>query len=149
MQLNFNHLFPELSGNSSVWIYSSNRILTADECSEINALLKEFVQSWATHGSSLTAQAKVLYDRFVTISVDESNLAASGCSIDSSVRLIKEIGHKFNIDFFDRLNVYITNLQQIERVSFHQLDEYGGWFYFDPLIKNLEELRSNWPLKLS
>ena len=36
------------------------------------------------------------------LAVDESAHGASGCSIDSSVRFIQELGRKFNTSFLDR-----------------------------------------------
>lgn len=147
MQPNFNNLFPELPSGARVWIYCSDRVLEAEESKKISNQLAGFIQGWSTHGAAMKASSGILLDRFIVIAADEQHLAASGCSIDSSVRFIKELGSQFNINFFDRLRVYVRNSDGIIRAPYHSLSEISG-HYFDPLIQTLEELRSNWPVKI-
>jgi hypothetical protein len=75
---------------------------------------------------------------------DESSTKASGCSIDSSVRFIKEIGSKLKIDFFNRLYVLIEKDGEFKRVHFSDLSEYTNWNLFNPMVKTLGEMRTNW-----
>jgi len=142
---NFKDLFPELPDDSRVWIYSSNREMSPEESEIISENLIAFVATWATHGASLTARSTVVLNRFLIIAADENRLAASGCSIDSSVRFIKQLGQKFNIDLFDRLKVYVLRDGLISRIPYHELKKDSD-IYFDPLTDNLKDLRNNWPL---
>ena len=146
MQPNFKDLFPELPSDARVWIYCSDRVLEADESAKIDDQLAGFIQGWSTHGAAMKAKSEILLDRFIVIAADEKHLAASGCSIDSSVRFIKELGTHYKINFFDRLKVYVLTSDGIIRATYHSLSEISG-HYFDPLIQTLEELRSNWPVK--
>lgn len=95
----------ELSPDSRIWIYQSSREFTADETQKINAIAAEFVNTWSAHGAALKAAAEVLYNRFLIIGVDENQAAASGCSIDKSVALIKKIETDFNTDLLDRMQI--------------------------------------------
>ncbi len=147
MQPNFKDLFPELPSDARVWIYCSDRVLDVEESKTITDKLASFIHRWSTHGSAMKASSGILLDRFIVIAADEQRLAASGCSIDSSVRFIKELGAQFNINFFDRLKVYVLTSDGIIRAPYHSISEISG-YYFDPLIPTLEELRSNWPVKI-
>ncbi len=97
--------FESLNSESRLWIYQANRIFTEEEQLEINDLLKRFCEVWEVHGQALPTSFQIKYGQFIMLSADESNLKASGCSIDSSVRLIKEIEQKFAVSLFDRLNI--------------------------------------------
>lgn len=137
-------LFDRFPSDSQVWIYGSNRFFTESEKNFIDNELKQFVANWAAHGSELFADATVLHNNFVIIVADENKVKASGCSIDSSTRFIKELGKALNIDFFDRLSILIEKEGEFKRVHFNDLSKHPDWNVFDPMIKTLQDLRENW-----
>lgn len=92
-----------LSPDSRVWIYQSNRKLTADESEAIQAHLDDFCRQWTSHSNQLKAAGRVVDGLFLILMADESQAGASGCSIDSSVHFIRSLGQKFNLDLFDRM----------------------------------------------
>lgn len=94
-----------LPGSSRVWIYQSARALTNHELDTLVNSLDGFIRKWNTHGTNLTAGYRILHDRFVVLCVNEEDQYASGCSIDSSVKLLKDLGAEFKVDFFDRTTV--------------------------------------------
>ena len=95
----------DLDNESRVWVYQSNRKLTAEEVKEIKLNGNQFIANWAAHGKALNAAFEVFYDRFLVLFVDEVQAQASGCSIDSSVHFIKQIENDFNLDLFNRMQV--------------------------------------------
>ncbi|MFT5668459.1 MAG: hypothetical protein ACI9DK_002663 [Vicingaceae bacterium] len=97
--------YKELADHSRVWIYQANRRLTDTEVTEISRYASKFIDQWAAHGSDLQAAFEVFYNQFIVLFADESQVKASGCSIDSSVRFIKEIEKEYHLDLFDRLNL--------------------------------------------
>ena len=141
---NYNALFPEFSDNCRIWIYTSNRLLTNEEGQTISNMLSEFVANWATHGKGMRAASAVIDNRFLVIVSDEEVTSASGCSIDSSVRLVKSIGNQFNIDFFNRLKVVVLNEGEQSFVSIHSLTNLPDAHLYNPLIQSLGELRNTW-----
>jgi len=94
-----------LSPESRIWIYQTSRELNQQEESAIAETLKSFCDQWATHGSGLKTSFRIDHNRFVLLAVDEQAGGASGCSIDSSVRVLKELEQKLNLDFFDRSEI--------------------------------------------
>ena len=91
--------------NARVWVYQSSRALSASEINDITISGNDFIREWAAHGASLKASFEVLYGRFIIIAVDEQQALASGCSIDTSVKFIKELEQQYNLNLFDRLQV--------------------------------------------
>ena len=81
----------EFSSHSRVWIYQSDRKLTADEVVQIQMNLDNFTRSWTAHNNQLKAKAEIRYNRFLVLIVDESQAGASGCSIDKSVNFMKQL----------------------------------------------------------
>jgi len=88
-----------------LWVYQSNRFFNDDEVRSIKTSGEKFIQNWAAHGASLKASFDVLHNLFIVIAVDEKQAMASGCSIDSSVKFIKELENIYSINLFDRMQV--------------------------------------------
>ena len=141
MLQNFNLSFPDLPGSSRVWIYSSDRSFDGTESIFIQESINEFIESWAAHGKGLRAEGKLIEDRFIVIAADESMVAASGCSIDSSVRFIKELQDQLNNNFFDRLKLTITNGKELKQIHISNLTDFPDWFLYDPMIADLDSFR--------
>ncbi len=99
--------FNTLPDHARVWVYQANRPLTDAEVSEIDNTLQTSLSTWAAHGQPLLASACVVENRFVVVGVDEGYNLPSGCSIDASVRTLRDIGQQIDradgsLDFFDR-----------------------------------------------
>lgn len=94
--------FDQLPGHSRIWIYPSDRPFTAAEQAIAAASLQEFCSGWSAHGHALRASFQITHDHFIILAADEQSAEASGCSIDGSVRFLKQLGAQFGIDFFNR-----------------------------------------------
>ncbi|MVM32415.1 hypothetical protein GO755_20375 [Spirosoma sp. HMF4905] len=94
--------FDKLPDTARVWVYQANRPLTDGDIKAIEEALQPALHQWAAHGQPLLSSAKVVENRFVVVGVDEGYSLPSGCSIDSSMRTIQEIGRQISVDFFDR-----------------------------------------------
>jgi len=141
-------MFEHLSPESKVWVYQADRPLLISEINTISSELISFVKEWAAHGSQLYGDAVVFYDRFIVLCVDETKTGVSGCSIDASVHKMKEIGSAHNINFFNRLNLVVEKENEFQYVHISDLKNYLGWSLFNPMVTNLEELRSSWKIRV-
>lgn len=94
--------FDQMSENSRIWVYQANRKLTPIEQEWINNRLKFFCEQWNTHGALMPTSFAIRFDQVILLAVDESQLGASGCSIDSSVRTLKEMEKQFQINLLDQ-----------------------------------------------
>lgn len=115
--------YQNLSDTSKVWVYQSNRELSDAEVSEIKIEGEAFVSEWAAHGAGLSAAMSVFYNRFIVLFADESQVIASGCSIDSSVNFIKSLEMEYNINLFDRLNIAYKKDGKIESMQMNDFQE--------------------------
>lgn len=139
-----------------MWIYQSDRILTNEEETIIQTMLNEFTSEWQAHGHALAALGEVLHHQFIVLSVDEQVAGTTGCSIDKSVNLMKEIEQKFGINLFDRFRIAYRQDQDIincSREEFEALIKNGQVTAQTPVFNNLintrKELYSNWEIPLS
>lgn len=157
MDLNFRHL---LNGNfhphSRVWIYQCNRLFSVNEALEIEETLKEFTASWLSHGNPVTGEAHLFFGQFIILIADETATSVSGCSTDSSVRMIKDMEQRYAVNMFDRTSLAFVVKDKVQLLPLSQL-QYGldnGFIgpetiYFNNLVQTKAELETNWiiPLK--
>lgn len=150
--------FRNLSDQSRVWIYQVNRKLNQNEEAEIMEHGKRFVDDWTAHGKELLADFQIFYKQFIVLFADETLMKASGCSIDASIRFIKEIEAGYNLNLFDRLNIAfkINNSVDCLRINdFQTALEKGhlneNTIVFNNLVETKAEFESKWevPLKES
>ena len=92
MNLNYQELLPaDFAADSRVWIYQSSRLFALQEVLHVEEMLKDFVHNWQSHGSPVKGYGNVFFGQFIVLMADERATGVSGCSTDSSVRLIKQI----------------------------------------------------------
>src|SRR5882757_1942285 len=113
--------FEKLPPLSRVWVYQADRSFSPDEEKIIFETLTGFCSAWEAHGDPLKTSFKIEFNRFVILSVDESSAGASGCSIDGSVRVLKDLGNQCNINFFDRTKVAFLVNGKIETYPLNEL----------------------------
>ncbi|ADF53060.1 MAG: ABC transporter ATPase [Zunongwangia sp.] len=148
--------FESLPEDSRVWIYQSNRSFTDEELVEIKQKLDEFLTQWTVHGSNLKAGYDIKYKRFITIALDQEVNAASGCSIDASVRFIQSLEQQYNVDLLDKMNV---SFKQGEFVAYKTLTDFRkmaknksvspNTIVFNNLVNNKAEYLSDWEVPAS
>ena len=82
---------------------------------------------------------------------DESATGVSGCSTDSSVRLIMDIESRFNVNMFDRQMLAFVVKDKLQLLPFSQIG-YAvqnnfvtpDTLYFNNLVQTKAELENNW-----
>ena len=97
--------YSELSDNNKIWVYVSERPFTEEEETVVEQKLAALCENWDVHGSPLKSSFVIVKSQLIVLLSDEVDNQASGCSIDASVRSMKELGETLNVDFFNRWNV--------------------------------------------
>lgn len=143
------------SPQSKVWIYQSNRRFTDVETAAIQKKLDDFTTQWMAHGHQLKAKADIPYQFFIVLIVDQDIAAATGCSIDSSVRLIKEIEQTYGVDLFDRFNMAYKIDDQVLVVGKEDFETLISakkitpqTIVFNNLVQTLAEYEQKWEVPL-
>jgi hypothetical protein len=156
MNTHYKELLPgDFAGSSKVWIYQSPRLFTLSEALRIEEMLETFVKNWKSHGTPVKGFGNLFYGQFIVLMADETASGVSGCSTDSSVRLIKEIEQEFKVPMFDRLTLAFFIREKVQMVPLPQLPyaiENGfvtpGTLYFNNTVLTKEELEKNWIIEL-
>jgi hypothetical protein len=139
-----------------VWIYQSDRAFSEQQQVEINELLQQFTDSWTSHGDKVKGFGKLLFNHFIILMADESAAGVSGCSTDSSVRLIKELEKAYNVDLFNRQNLAFYNGENIIQIPLSKLNEAISnnlinleTYYFNNVVLSKKELEEKWIISIN
>lgn len=145
-------------GDSRVWVYQASGVFSLQEALDIEEMLNEFASQWNSHGVAVKGAGYLLFGQFIILMADETTSGVSGCSTDSSVRLIKDIEKRFNVNMFDRTTLAFVVKDKLQLLPLAQLQYAadngfitGDTLYFNNLVQTKEELENKWiiPLKES
>ncbi len=157
MNLEYAQFIPaDFNPSSRVWIYQGSRLFTISEALQIEPLLENFTENWKSHGVPVKGFASLIFGQFIIIMADESATGVSGCSTDSSVRLIKQIEEMCKIDMFNRQLLAFYVREKIQVLPLTQLNysfENGfitpDTLYFNNLVATKDELLNNWIIPIN
>lgn len=148
--------FSQLPSHARIWVYGSNRKFTSDESLAIQEKLNGFTASWTSHDMPMKAESIVLYNQVVVIALDEQVNSISGCGIDKSVQVMKDLGTAFQANFFDRMLVYVRTENDLkaytkaalqEAINLGEVDEDS--LVLNSLVRNLGEFEQSGFVRLS
>jgi hypothetical protein len=157
MNIEYKHLLDNnFHPESRVWIHQCNRVFLLSEALEIELLLKEFASAWMSHGVPVKGSGYLFFGQFIIIMADETATGVSGCSTDSSVRMIREIEKRFGVSMLERTILAFVIKEKVELLPMSQLQYAvdngfisGRHLYFNNLVQTKKELENNWiiPIK--
>ncbi len=143
--------FDNLADSSKIWIYQSNREFTTNEIQEINEMMEKFIATWKRHGEDLRASYQIKYNQFIILAVDEDYNGVSGCSIDASTHIFKQIEQAYQVDMFNKLSTAFKDGEHINIVSLADFQKYVKQQKINPkttvfnnLVKTKKELDTAW-----
>lgn len=144
--------------DSRVWVYQSSRLFSMSEALEVESMLNAFVHQWNSHGIPVKGAAHLFFGQFIILIADETATGVSGCSTDSSVRLMKQIEQQLNVQLFDRTMLAFVIKDKLQLLPLSQLSYAlengfinGDTLYFNNLVQTQQELLDKWivPMKES
>ena len=148
--------FKTLPDESRVWVYQASRSFSDTELKEIELALNGFIKEWTAHGSELKAGYEIRYKRFIILALDQSQTAASGCSIDASVHFIQGLEKKYGVELLDKMNV---SYKQGDYIAYKPLTEFKkmarqkavskNTVVFNNLVANKLEYSEHWEVPAS
>lgn len=143
--------FKSLPDHSRIWIYQSNRKFNSHEVNIISDALTAFTERWNVHGVPMPCSFEIRFNQFIILAADEHSHSASGCSIDDSVRTMKDLCEKINIELFDRTQIAFKKEEEVLIVNLTDLKkeyESGTWdqesLVMNNLINTKAELADHW-----
>jgi hypothetical protein len=116
--------FPSLPDTARLWILAAAEPVPGAEVPRILDHVDVFIRGWGSHKREVRAAREWKYDRFLLIGVDETQVALSGCSIDSMVRGMEEVGAALGITWDDASRVQFRDgigIRSVTRGAFREL----------------------------
>jgi hypothetical protein len=152
MNLEFRDLLnKDFAPDSRVWIYQASHLFSIGEALQVEEMLENFTKHWKSHGVPVKGSANLFFGQFIVLIADERATGVSGCSTDSSVRLIKEIEKKFGVDMFDRTTLAFLVNDKVQLLPMTQLQQAidnnfisADTIYFNNTVQSKKELEEEW-----
>ena len=148
--------FNKIPDWGKLWVFPSSRKFYPQEIAEITEQLEEFLTNWSQNGQSFNCSYQLKYDRFIIITVDDSNLNLSLEAHDSLVTFILGLETKLDVILLDKINVCYKQgefVQYKDLKEFKQLIKNKGvsekTIVFDNMITTKEELENNWEISIT
>ena len=156
MNLSYIEQLPShFSNESRVWIYQSNRPFTQSETSSIQQQLDAFVSKWDSHGKKVKGFAQLFFEQFIILMADITAAEVSGCSTDSSVRMIKSFETQFDVDLFNRQQLAFSINDSIQTIALSDFSSAvlseqikSDTLYFNNMVLNKRELIEKWMIPI-
>lgn len=143
--------FENMPSHARVWVYQASRNLNTTELIKAEDALAAFTEDWNSHGHGLSSSYKVFYNRFIVIAVDETAYGASGCSIDKSVNLMKELEQMMGLTLLDKMQIAYLQNDEIADIDFRNVKTAitdnilrTDTIIFNNLVNSMEELKNSW-----
>ncbi len=144
-------LFDSLPNTARIWIYQSTRKFDTEEMKKISESAITFCEQWTAHGHPLKTSFKIDHQQFLILAVDEASAGTSGCSIDGSVRMLKQLQNELGTDFFERTKIPFLVENEVALVNTSDLKKAfiegvlnSASLTFNFLIATKEELERGW-----
>jgi len=144
--------FNQMPDSARVWVYQADQKFNEAEEHVVRDRMRQFCEGWNTHGNLMSASFELIESQILVLAVDESQLGASGCSIDSSVRTLRELEQILEINLTDQGKIslkkssgelrVIPALGVKARVSAGEIDLETQ--VINPLIQTKADLKNLW-----
>jgi hypothetical protein len=148
--------FEQLPTGARIWVFQADNVLSPKQQKLIESDLTNFLAGWQAHGQQLKTSFMIKHNLFLIIGVDETQVAASGCSIDKLTQFVMAIGHKIGADFFNRNKIVLTKQGQIPfLIDVVACETYFAegtaeqFSFFNNVISTKYQLENEWLLPLN
>lgn len=109
--------FSQLPDHARLWVFASERPLTAHESTRLLDSVDAFLGAWHAHQVPLTCGRDWRLDQFLLVGADEQAAGVSGCSIDALVRTMKALGQDLGVNLLDHGAVHFRDASGVRRLS--------------------------------
>ena len=144
--------FDKIDENAKCWIYILEKNINF-KSDEINLILKSLCEKWKSHNNEVVSSFQIYRDRYIILFAEEG---ISGCSIDSSNRLLRYELDRLNINVMpnSKIGIFIENKIKLEdRSSIINLIKANKLQPNDKMINttvtNKKEYNKNWILEIN
>ncbi|HVD61831.1 MAG TPA: hypothetical protein VNC11_13240 [Gemmatimonadaceae bacterium] len=147
--------FEEMPDTARVWVYGADKPVGPAAEKELLGQVDNYLTTWTAHGTPLSAARDWQEGRFLTITVDQEQAGASGCSIDGLFRTLKSIEKSLGASVVTSGLIFFRdhsgNIRSVTRDEFSELGAAGeidgDTEVFDLSVTSLAEWRARFSSK--
>ena len=136
--------FNDISNDSRIWIFASDKKLSSDQEKYISLKVSNHINNWQAHNNPLKASVAIFENYFIIVALDESFTKASGCSIDTLQNLVQQLEVDLKLSLLNRMNIYIKDEDEIHCISLSNLKNYANsdTLFYDLTIKYKNDIQN-------
>ncbi|SNR73135.1 ABC transporter ATPase [Lutibacter flavus] len=147
--------FNKIPNWGKLWVFPSSRKFYPQEISELKEEIETFLNNWTHKSQSLNCAYQLKYDRFIIITVDDSEISLSLEAHDNLVAFIQNLEKKLEVILLDKINVCYKQgefVQYKDLKEFKQLMKNKGvsqkTIVFDNMITTKAALEQDWEINI-
>jgi len=143
--------FQDMPDSSRIWIFQGEQPLHQEQEFKLEPVIRAFIDEWTSHQSTVHASFSFQYHQFIIVAVDETQVGASGCSIDKLFRFVQSLESLMG---FSLLNKHKIALMKGNEVVTYLLPELRSKVkngeisslekYFDLMVQDKWSLKEDW-----
>jgi hypothetical protein len=138
-----------------IWIFPSSRKFYPQEISTLKEKIETFLNNWTNEGQAINAAFLLKYDRFIVITIDDSEISLSLKAHDELTAFILKLEKEYEIILLDKINVCY---KQGEFVQYKDLKEFKKMIknkgvskkttVFNNMILTKNEFKTEWEINI-
>jgi len=147
--------YKQMPDESKLWIFPSSRKFYPQEIEGLIERIKEFLSEWDDDEVLIKCSYSIKYDRFIFVTVDDTNNSLSVQAHDLLITFIQELEKVYNIILMDKMNVCYKqgeHVQYKDLIAFKKMMKERGvsqkTIVFDNMISTKGELKYNWEINI-
>jgi len=138
-----------------IWVFPSSRKFYKQEIPDIKERIENFLNGWTSDGQALNCAYKLKYDRFIIVSLDDSDISLSIKAHDALSNFIQALEENLKVTLLDKINVCYKQgefVQYKDLIEFKKMIKNKGvspkTIVFDNMITTKEALKNDWEINI-
>ena len=147
--------FKQIPDESKLWIFPSSRKFYPQEIAGLKEKIKAFLSDWDDGAHVIKSSYHLEYDRFIIITVDDSQHSLSIQAHDLLITFIQELEKIYQLILMDKINVCYKQgefVQYKDLIDFKKMMKAKGvsqkTIVFNNMITIKSELKYDWEINI-
>jgi len=147
--------FDKIPDWCKLWVFPASRKFYPQEISELKESVETFLKDWNSETEALKSAYQIKYDRFIIITVDDSEIKLPIETHNALSDFIQSLEKKYNLVLMDKINVCYKQgefVQYKDLIAFKKMIKSKGvspkTIVFNNIISTKEELATQWEINI-
>lgn len=147
--------FDKIPDWGKLWVFPASRKFYPQEISEVKESIESFLKNWNFDKGELKSAYQIKYDRFIIITVDDSEINLPLEAHDALSEFILSLEKKYDILLLDKINVCYKQgefVQYKDLIAFKKMIKSKSispkTTVFNNMISTKEELSHQWEINI-